>query len=418
MLGRIHGRLLAEWAAMLGACLAAAGCQTNWVRSDANAPLVTYGDPNPSSPGTLPRLRGDRRGEPPAQAAAQGQVVSMLRPVAVESEGGAAPQTVSGWNTIQRTGAEQVEPPLAPPAQQVLASSEPAAGTADPAVQPVADPPEQLSPPTALPGPQIVDGAVVLPHGPPVPGSAVAAPKEFDKRSYPMYIIEPPDILLIQSSKGLLDQPVSLTVPVGMDGTINLGTYGMVYVAGLTVEAARDAVIRQLALRVQFVPKEKDQTERQYMELNIEAGRKAVSLQVVAYNSKVYYLITDGGGYGATVARFPATGNETVLDALSQIGGLPNVASKKKIWLARATPGHGAPQIMPVDWCGIALRGEGATNYQIFPGDRIYVGADPWVSGDTWIARRLAPIQNVLGTILLGSTTVNSIKGRSNTGVP
>ena len=412
---RIHGRMLAVWAAMLGACLAAAGCQTSWVRSDAHAPPVAYGGPSTSSSGTMPQqARGDRRGEPPAQ----GQVVSMLRPVAAESEGASPPQTVSGWSTIQRTAAEVVEPPLAPPTTQVLASSEPAAVTTEPTVQRTADPPEPLNPPTPLPGPQIVDGAVVLPHGPPVPGGAVPAPKEFDKRSYPTYIIEPPDILLIQSSKGLLDQPVTFTVPVAMDGTVNLGTYGSVYLAGLTVEAAREAVIRLLAQRVQFVPKEKDETEQKYMERNIDAGRKAVSLQVVAYNSKVYYMITDGGGYGATVARFPATGNETVLDALSQIGGLPNVASKKKIWVARATPGHGAPQIMPVDWCGIALRGEGATNYQIFPGDRIYVGADPWVSGDTWIARRLAPVQNVLGTILLGSTTVNSLKGKTGTTAP
>jgi protein involved in polysaccharide export with SLBB domain len=392
---RIHGRLLAEWAAMLGACLAAAGCQTSWVRNDTT-PLAASGDPNPGGSGALlQRWHGDRHVDPAVQTVGHGQVVSMLRPVAVDGDGG-APQTVSGWNTIQRTSAEQGEPPLAPPAQ-VLATSAPAALTTEAPAHAANDPPEQLTPPTPLPAPQIVDGAVVLPHGPPVPGYAVAAPKEFDKRSYPLYVIEPPDILQIQAAKGLLDQPINFTVPVGMDGYVNLGIYGSVYVAGLTVEAAREVIAAQIGRRVK------------------DFDVRSVSVQVAAYNSKVYYLITDGGGYGATVARFPATGNETVLDALSQIGGLPNVASKKKIWVARATPGHSAPQIMPVDWCGIALRGEGATNYQIFPGDRIYVGADPWVSGDTWIARRLAPIQNVLGTILLGSTTVNSIKGRSTT---
>src|SRR5262249_39057144 len=221
------------------------------------------------------------------------------------------------------------------------------------------DPPNQLNPPAALPSPAVVDGAVVLPHGPLVGSYGIAAPREFDKRSYPTYVIEPPDILLIQSSKGLLDQPVKLQVPVGMDGTVNLGTYGTVYLAGLTVESAREAVIRQLATRVNFDgPKKPEESEREFLERTLAAGRKAVSLEVVAFNSKVYYIITDGGGYGATVARFPSTGNETVLDALSQIGGLPNVASKKKIWGARATPGHGQPQIMPVDWCGIALRGE------------------------------------------------------------
>ncbi len=180
-----------------------------------------------------------------------------------------------------------------------------------------------------------------------------------------------------------------------MDGTLNLGTYGSVYVAGLTVDGAREAVANQLSKRVK--------------DLDV----RNVSVTVAAYNSKVYYIIADGGGYGEQVARFPATGNETVLDALAQIGGLPTVASKKHIWVARATPGDAThPQIMPVDWIGITQRGSAATNFQIFPGDRIYVSSDPWVRKDTWIARRLAPLQNILGTVLLGSTTVNSIKGR------
>ena len=45
-------------------------------------------------------------------------------------------------------------------------------------------------------------------------------------------------------------------------------------------------------------------------------------------NSKVYYIITDGAGSGEQVFRFPVTGSETVLDAISQIGGLPPVSSK------------------------------------------------------------------------------------------
>jgi polysaccharide export outer membrane protein len=143
-----------------------------------------------------------------------------------------------------------------------------------------------------------------------------------------------------------------------------------------------------------------------------------VSVEVAAYNSKVYYIITDGGGYGQTVARFPATGNETVLDALANIGGLPAVSSKKHIWLARATPDHTQPQILPIDWCAVSQQGSAGTNYQIYPGDRIYVSSDPWVRTDTWIARRLAPVQNVLGTILLGSTTVNSLKGKTGTTAP
>ena len=59
-----------------------------------------------------------------------------------------------------------------------------------------------------------------------------------------------------------------------------------------------------------------------------------LSVDVVAYNSKVYYIITQGAGLGDNVRRLPVTGNETVLDAISQINGLSQVSSKN-IWIAR-----------------------------------------------------------------------------------
>ena len=143
---------------------------------------------------------------------------------------------------------------------------------------------------------------------------------------------------------------------------------------------------------------------------------KNLVVDVYAYNSKVYYIITDGGGYGEQVYRISATGNETVLDALSQINGLPAVASKKKIWVARATPDHSPPLILPVDWCGIVKSGSAATNYQVFPGDRIYVNSDARIRTDSALGKFLAPVERVLGTVLLGSSTVNSIRNGTNAG--
>ncbi len=389
---RIQGRLLAELGAVLGFCLAAAGCQTSAVRNDT-PPLASTSDLNtrPSGPVTT-YFRGDR---PDAQGFAPGQMVAQSRPAAGGGDNPYAAPT-SAWNPIQRTSGEQIEMPA--PQGQVLASTPnvlPVDGQAP--QQPAVDPAGQLNQPTPLVAQPVIEmpGPQHLPNG-------QHAPREFDKHSYPTYIIEPPDILAIITTKGLPDQPqVRLQTPVSMDGTINLGIYGLVYVAGMTVEQARDAVTEQLRKRIK----------------TIESNE--VALEVAAYNSKVYYIITDGGGYGQTVSRFPATGNETVLDALAQIGGLPAVSSKKHIWLARATPGHSAPQIMPIDWIGLTQRGEAATNYQIFPGDRIYVSSDPWVRIDTWLARRLAPINQLFGAALLGSTTVNSIKGTTTTsGVP
>jgi protein involved in polysaccharide export with SLBB domain len=384
---RIHGRLLTELGVLLGLCLAGAGCQNSLVRNDAPlVPIPSDANAQPSRP-WMSFLHGQSQDTP---TYTQGQIVSMSRPIPIESDN-ANPPLASSWNPIQRISDEQSEEPTATQVQS-LASTQ---GVLNAEVVQTVEPPTQLNPPTPLvPQPVIVEGPHSPFRGAPIVGPA---PREFDKHSYPLYIIEPPDILLIQTTKGLLDQPaVRIQTPVGMDGTINLGIYGLVYVAGMTVEQAREAVAAQMSKRVK------------------DFDTKSVSLEVAAYNSKVYYVIADGGGYGQQVTRFPATGNETVIDALAQIGGLPAVSSKKHIWLARATPGHSQPQIMPVNWIAISQRGEAATNYQIFPGDRLYVSSDPWVRTDTWIARRLAPIQNILGTVLLGSTTVNSVQGKTS----
>ena len=91
--------------------------------------------------------------------------------------------------------------------------------------------------------------------------------------------------------------------------------------------------------------------------------------------------------------------------------GLPPEASRHKVWVARRTPDNHAENIMPVDWIGVSQKGLMATNYQLLPGDRVYVKAQTIQRLDTGIARVLSPIQRLLGAVLLGSETVNSIRG-------
>src|SRR5206468_3197923 len=96
------------------------------------------------------------------------------------------------------------------------------------------------------------------------------------------------------------------------DGTIGLGVYGNVRVVGLTLSQAKETIEAHLS---QFLQ------------------RPEVSVDVSGFNSSVYYVITDRPGQGELVVRLPVTGNETVLDAMAQIYGLPATASKKRIWL-------------------------------------------------------------------------------------
>lgn len=219
--------------------------------------------------------------------------------------------------------------------------------------------------------------------GPPAPATT-APPPPRDAR---LYFSDP-----------LTPVPVENNYVVQMDGTIDLGVYGSVLVAGLTTDQARERV-REFILQV----------------TNRKPGTIQVRVSVVAFNSKQYYVITDGAGYGEQVAAFPITGQETVLDAVSRIGGLPQVASKKEIWVARRSP-HGSPdQILPVCWVDITQKGVTQTNYQVLPGDRIYVRAQSIISIDNALAKFLQPIERVLGVVLLGSETVNSIRNRNGT---
>jgi polysaccharide export outer membrane protein len=257
-------------------------------------------------------------------------------------------------------------------------------------------------------------------------------PRELEKVTLPPYVIEAPDQLLIEviqrsqvpevddqgkeikidgktKMKTVTDrlpvQPVSGPFQVRVDGTVGLGFWGSVPVSGLTLEQAAAAVrahllqqdeLKKFGTRLEFV---------------------TVIVDVLAYNSKRYYVIFDQGGYGEQVMSFPITGSETVLDALSNVFGLPDVASKRNIWVARRTPHGGQPwQILPVDWVGITQHGVTFTNYQVMPGDRIYVKAQKLVTIDRTLARIISPIERIFGVTLLGSSTVNQIRGVNTNG--
>ncbi len=174
------------------------------------------------------------------------------------------------------------------------------------------------------------------------------------------------------------------------DGTISLGIYGSVYVSGLTIGQAKCVIEKYLS---------------QYL-LDPQ-----IAVDVAAYNSKVYFVIFDGGGFGQQVFRLPSTGNEHVLDAISLVQGLAPVSSKHRIWLSRpAPPGMGCSQILPVDWNAITQAGQTLTNYQVFPGDRIYVSANRLIAFDNYLSMVLNPINRVLGTTLLSAFTVNAVR--------
>jgi polysaccharide export outer membrane protein len=300
-------------------------------------------------------------------------------------------------------------------------------------------------------------------------------PRELNKVTMPNYVIEAPDILLIDALRvvpkppykidtldallitvtaTLPNEPISGLYVVDPDGTVNLGlSYGTARVIGLTIPQAKEEILRVLKAKLRepevnvslgytrgqqlirgdhlvrpdgtvslglygsvrvtglTLPEAKAAIEAQ---LSQYLERPEVALDVLAYNSKVFYVVYDGGGNGETVARLPVTGNETVLDAVSSLNGLSPVASKRHIWVARPAPAcNGCDQILPVDWVGIVTRGETATNYQMLPGDRLYVQADAFITFDTRLGRFLNPFERMFGFVLLGNGTVRALGGSS-----
>jgi polysaccharide export outer membrane protein len=242
------------------------------------------------------------------------------------------------------------------------------------------------------------------------------APNEGNKALLPPYIIEPSDIILVKLYKDLRDEPqeVDGQYLVGADGTINLGIYGRVRVAGYTFEAARDAIGVQLQKRIRGNPK-LDSNQKPTGEY--EPLHDLIAVDLIQSNSKFCYVIADGAGYGITVLRVPVTGGDTVLDAVAKsFAGLPPQSSPKKVWLARANAAEGSPKLFPVDWNGITRRAALATNYQVIPGDRIFVNANPLVTLSNRTQQVLQTPQQIAGAALLGSSLYNSITGRFNNG--
>ena len=325
--------------------------------------------------------------------------------------------------------------------------------------------PAYLPPPDPLPG--SVNGTP--PETPPPP----PLPTEMAMTTLPSYIIEPPDILfidairivpkppyriepldvlVIQVGETLPNQPVGTTpYPVSPDGTVNLGfSYGMVRVAGLTLAQAAQNIQQHLRRTLnnptvsvalaQFRGVQQTRGEHLVqMDGCISLGsygcvhvtgltvsqakcviekhlsrwllNPEISLSVAAFNSKVYYIILDGGGYGQQVFRLPITGKDTVLDAISQINGLPPVSSTRKIWVARPTPAKkGCYQVLPVNWRVLTEAGDTETNYQLFPGDRIYVKANGLLHFNNRLSQVLYPFNNAAGSTLLGFGAAGMIR--------
>jgi polysaccharide export outer membrane protein len=242
-------------------------------------------------------------------------------------------------------------------------------------------------------------------------------PSEFKKVSMPDYVIEPPDLVLVEVLEALPGRPISGERLVRPDGKISLGFYGDIYIAGLTIPEVKEKIVLHLRKYltdevlglVEIDPESgSGKLDEKGKLVTIEPkDSDRVFVDVTAYNSKNYYVLGDVGAPG----RLPITGNETVLDAIQFAGGLIPTAAPQNIRLVRpAPPGACCEQLLPVNLAAIMSGGDSTTNYQLMPGDRIVVYRDPIVRTTVFIDRLAAPFQTVLNSILQYSFTARSVE--------
>jgi polysaccharide export outer membrane protein len=231
-------------------------------------------------------------------------------------------------------------------------------------------------------------------------------PREFTKVSMPDYIVEPPDLILVEVLEAAPGRPISGERLVRPDGKISLGFYGEVYVAGLTIPEVKEKIVLHLRkyLGDDVLGLVERDVETDELKMDPKTGKikeidprdtDRVFVDVTAYNSKHYYVLGDV----LVPGKMPITGNETVLDALQYASGLLPTAAPQNIRLVRpAPPGACCEQILPVNLAAITSGGDPSTNYQLMPGDRIIVYRDPIVRFTVFLDRIIAPYQAVIGS--------------------
>ena len=226
-----------------------------------------------------------------------------------------------------------------------------------------------------------------------VAGKTTDEAKEAIREHMQKFLKEEPEVFVTISQTAAAEQ-IAGSHLVQLDGKVNLGTHGHVRLVGMTIEQAREAIEQHLAQN--FVEPE-------------------ISVDMVSFNSKSYYVVTQGAGLGDSISSFPIQGNETVLDAVAQVGGLSSLSSYH-MWVAR--PGgnsSGGDQLLPVNLPAIMQRADSSTNYQLFPGDRLYIAEDFLVAIDNQIGKVVAPVERAVGFGLLFRTFQNqNQQGRRN----
>jgi protein involved in polysaccharide export with SLBB domain len=181
------------------------------------------------------------------------------------------------------------------------------------------------------------------------PRHATIVPRELDQQVLPTHYLEPGDELLIEANDIESELRIPADQRVSADGSVDLGEYGRVKVASLTLEQSEDLIESAIAA--------------------VEQEPASINVRLLQSVDR-FYVIGEVNSPGS----YPLIGHETVLDGIVAAGGLTLRASACDLLLARPTDPCSCRVTLPVCYRAITQLGDTTTNYQLKPGDRIFVG--------------------------------------------
>jgi protein involved in polysaccharide export with SLBB domain len=192
----------------------------------------------------------------------------------------------------------------------------------------------------------LTESAEAVRDAAPVPAPV---PRELAMEVLPPHAVVPGDVLRLQSPAFAGPLAPAAEQAVLPDGTIDLARYGRPMVAGRTVPEVEAVVAAAVAAQ--------------------EKKPAPVAVRLVARPADVVYVFGEVNRPGA----YPITGSDTVLSAIAKAGGPTRKASGRNAVLSRPSHPDGCRIVFPVCLANIVQLGDTTTNYQLLPGDRIYV---------------------------------------------
>lgn len=201
--------------------------------------------------------------------------------------------------------------------------------------------------------------------------------RENAKVALPSHVLQPGDAVLVEPVNLERDLRLPADQTVMSDGSLDLGPYGRVIVAGREIEQAEMLIEQQIVSQI----REQRAACRQYAnetdQATIDAEALPDSCDGIAINVRLlepvqhFYVLGEVNAPGS----YPLSGHETVLDAIVAAGGLSSSANPCKILLARPTDPCDCRITLPVCYREIVQLGNTASNYQLRPNDRIFVAS-------------------------------------------